>query len=89
MKIHLHDDKPAKPGEPHGPDGPTHCGSVTVDYEYQVEMWAEEIGKDYSHVVYMRSPDLQRAWRRNGKVMEEVPYLEVPGGVVLTDTPEA
>lgn len=89
MQIHLHDNTPAKPGEKHGPDGPTHCGSVTVDYEYQVEMWVEEVGRDHPHVVYMRSPDLKRAWRREGKEMKEVPFIEVPGGVALTNPPEA
>jgi hypothetical protein len=81
MKLHLHDDDPAKPGEKHGKEGPTHCATVTVDYEYQVEMWVhDEIGADYPQVVFARCPELRRAWRRVGstKKFEEVPYLESP-----------
>ena len=28
MKLYLHDNTPAKPGENHGPDGPTHAGTA-------------------------------------------------------------
>ena len=91
MRLHLHDNEPAKPGEKHGEDGPTHCGSVTVDYEYQVEQWVIDVGNDHPDIMYARCPDLRRAWRRvaGTKKFEEVPWLEVPGGVVLTNPPEA
>lgn len=73
MKIHLHDNTPAAPGEKHGPRGPTHCGSVTVDYEYQVEMWVQDIETNYKHVVRLESPDLGREWLRgeDGKFVEQ------------------
>lgn len=72
MRLYLHDNTPAGPGEPHGERGPTHCGSVSVDYEYQAEMWVEEIEKDHPHVVRIECPDLGREWRRNesGKFTE-------------------
>lgn len=91
MKLFLHDNTPAKPGEKHGEDGPIHTGSVDVDYEYQVEQWVIEVGHDHAKIVYARCPDLRRAWRRVGttREFEEVPWIEVPGGVVLTSLPKA
>ena len=71
MRLDLHDDTPAKSGEKHGPEGPTHCGSVTVDYEYQIEMWLEDIGRDHPEVVRVRCPDAGRVWRRVGTKFEE------------------
>lgn len=73
IKIHLFDNTPAKPGEKHGSLGPTHCGNITVDYEYQAEMWVQEIEKDYTHVVRVDVPDLGREWLRDdsGKMVEK------------------
>lgn len=91
MKLHLHDNTPAAPGEKHGPDGPTHCANQTVhaDYVYQIEMAVEMVFLDYPHVVYIRCPGLKRAWRRLGpKGFEEIPWLQIPEGVVLTTPPE-
>lgn len=51
MKVHFFDDTPAKPGEKHGSLGPTHCGSVSVDYEYQADMWVDEVRDLNSSVV--------------------------------------
>ncbi len=91
MNVYFHDNTPAKPGEKHGPDGPTHCGSIEVDYEYQAEQWVIEVGRDNPKIVYARCPELRRAWRREGdsKTMKEVPFIEVPGGVLLSNPPEA
>lgn len=72
MKVYLHDDTPAKPGEKHGIRGPTHCGTATVDYEYQVEMLVEEAAADHPHVVRIECPDLGREWKRDGDRMVEV-----------------
>lgn len=76
MRIHLHDNTPAAPGEPHGPRGPTHCGGITVDYEYQVEAWVQEIEKDHPNVVRVECPDIGREWKRNASGK----FIEVPGG---------
>ena len=76
MKVHFHDNKPAAPGEKHGPDGPTHCGSVSVDYEYQVEMWVDEVEKDQPLIFKVRCPDLLREWHRKDGKMIEVTFAE-------------
>ena len=72
MKLYLHDDKPAVEGEKHGERGPTHCATITVDYEYQVEQWVIELEKDEPGVVRAECPDLGREWLRNedGKFAE-------------------
>jgi len=73
IELELHDDTPAGPGEKHGPGGPTHCGTVRVDYEYQAEMWVQDIQTDYPKVVRVVAKELGRGWRRNsGGVFEEV-----------------
>ncbi len=68
MKLYLHDNTPAAPGEPHGERGLTHCGTVPVDYQYQVDMWVKDIGEDYPHVVRIECPALGLEWRREGRV---------------------
>ena len=71
MKIHLFDDAPAKPGEKHGALGPCHCADITVDYEYQAEIWVDDVEQDYPHVVRVEVPALGRKWeRKNGKMIE-------------------
>lgn len=72
MKLYLHDNKPAREGEKHGERGPTHCATITVDYEYQVEQWVIELEKDEPDVVRAECPDIGREWRRNehGKFAE-------------------
>jgi len=76
IKLYLHDDNPAGPGEPHGERGPTHCGTVTVDYEYQAEMWIKEIEGIEPMIVRIECPDLGREWHRiDGS------FLEVTRGV--------
>ena len=80
LRVHFHDNTPAKPGEAHGDDGPTHCGSVTVDYEYQVEMWVfDEIDQHSPKIHRVRCPAIQREWKRDeaGK-MKEVPWDPTP-----------
>jgi hypothetical protein len=66
IEIELHDNTPAGPGEKHGP-GPTHCGTVRVEYEYQAEMWVQDIETDYPHVVRVVAKDgsAQREWKRD------------------------
>lgn len=75
MKVHLYDNTPAAPGEKHGERGPTHCADITVDYEYQVEMWVEEIEQYQTEVVRIECPTLRREWLRNaeGKFVETKP----------------
>lgn len=73
MKAFCHDDESApgwKPGP--GERGPTHCGTITVDYAYQVEQWVIDIEKDDPIVVRIECPDIGREWRRNelGKFVE-------------------
>jgi len=85
-RIFFHDNEPAKPGEKHGPDGPTHCASQTVDYPYQVEMWVFDMvdkDPDYSMIHRVRCPAMKREWKRNtsGK-MEEVPWDPTPPVIV-------
>lgn len=72
MRLHFHDNTPAGPGEKHGSDGPTHCGSVSVDYAYQAEMWIEDIERNYPDIHRVRCPDLRREWKRgeDGKMAE-------------------
>lgn len=72
MKLHLHDSTPAGPGERHGPRGPTHCGDVNVDYEYQAEMHVQEIEQNYPQVVRVECPTIGREWKRDasGKFVE-------------------
>lgn len=75
MKLFLFDATPAAPGEKHGPEGPTHCGTVTVDYEYQVDMWVADISDDYPHVVRCTCPGYDghgKEWERvDGKLVEK------------------
>jgi hypothetical protein len=77
LKLFFHDNTPAAPGQNHGPDGPTHAGTARVDYPYQVEMLVQEIfgPAGRSDILFARSPELQRAWRRTGPSgFEEVPF---------------
>ena len=74
MKIFLHDNKPAQGDEPHGFRGPTHCGTTTVDYEYQAEQLVIDVAEDYPHVVRIECPELGREWRRDGRSK----FVEVP-----------
>lgn len=62
MRLFLHDDVPS---EPHGEDGPTHAGTITVDYEYQIEQWAIEAHDSLKpEIVRLRCPELHREWKR-------------------------
>lgn len=56
--------------------GPAHSGTVTVDYEYQVELWVEEVEKDHPHIVMAQCPDLGRTWKRHHDKMIEVTGLD-------------
>ena len=73
MKVFYHDDTPAKPGEKHGTEGPTHCATANVDYEYQAEQHVIDAEKDYPFVVRIDCPELKRSWKRNasGKFEED------------------
>lgn len=54
MNIYLHDGRPDIPLAPGAPDegqGPTHCGTIRVDYDYQVEEWVKELERDHKRVV--------------------------------------
>lgn len=77
IELELHDDTPAGPGEKHGPAGPTHCGSVKVDYEYQAEMWVQEIQADHPTVVRIVAKEIGREWKRgaDGQFVEEKPRV--------------
>lgn len=68
MKIFLHDNEPANPGQPHGPDGLTHCGTLnfTGDYDYQIEMKLSEIAENHKHIVRARAED-GREWLKNAE----------------------
>lgn len=72
MKAYLYDDTPAAAGEKHGPLGPTHRGTLTVDYEYQVEEWVVDLERSEPKVVCIECPDLCREWWRDecGKFVE-------------------
>lgn len=75
IELELHDDTPAGPGEKHGPAGPTHCGRVKVDYEYQAEQWVIDIEGMYPHIVRIKAPALGREWARNSQgKFEEVSH---------------
>ena len=52
---------------------PSHAANVTVDYEYQAEMWVQEIGTDHSDIVRVECPSLGRKWiRDSATTMAEV-----------------
>jgi hypothetical protein len=72
IELELHDDTPAGPDEKHGPGGPTHCGTARVDYEYQAEMWVQDVEMIPDVVVRIVAKSLGREWRRssNGKFVE-------------------
>lgn len=68
MKLHLFDATPdSEPLEEgaleKGALSSSHAANVTVDYEYQVEMWVEEIGKDHPTIV--RAECLIERWLKN------------------------
>jgi hypothetical protein len=76
MEIYLFDNTPDDAiVEEHGPMGPAHAGTVTVDYEYQVEIWVEEVEKDHPNIVKAHCPDLGRMWERHEDKMVEVSGL--------------
>ena len=69
--LYCHDATPAKEDEKHGIMGPTHCATVRVDYEYQAEMWVQDIQEDYPQIVRIDVPTLNREWKRvNGTFQE-------------------
>ncbi len=70
MKIYCYDDDPTP--EKCGEMGPTHYATITVDYEYQAEQWAIDIGKDYPDIVRVEVPALNRQWNRKGEEMVEL-----------------
>lgn len=72
MKVYLHDDIPAAPGEKHGIRGPTHCATATVDFAYQVEQVVIDAETDYPAVVRIECPELGREWHRQGGRFAEV-----------------
>ncbi len=80
MRIEFFDNRPAKEGEKHGPLGPTHCGHVEVDYQYQVEMWVDEVKTWNSQgIVKVWCPDLRRQWERDTDTddFKEVEFKEI------------
>lgn len=72
MKIHLFDNTPPDAiVEKHGILGKDHCYTITVDYEYQIEMWIDEISAGYPEVIRATCPDLGRTWIRDGNILKE------------------
>ena len=75
MIVHFFDDMPAKTGEAHGPLGPTHCGRVPVDYEYQAEEWVRGIRDLNPTVVKVElhiGDDITRRWEFKDNKWEEL-----------------
>ena len=75
MLLYFFDDKPAGPGEKHGPLGPTHCHTVgkggSIEYPYQAEQWVLDAERDYPEVVRIECPALGRTWIRvDGRFVE-------------------
>jgi hypothetical protein len=87
MDVYLHDDTrlfdvngqpnaslydPVTFAPLHGHRGHTHAATVRVDYEYQVEMWVDEVQKDHPNIVRIECPDLGREWIRiDGRFVEK------------------
>jgi hypothetical protein len=79
MRLALFDNTPAGPGEKHGEYGPTHCGNVNVDYEYQIEMWVSDIDRNYPMIVRAVCLAIGRTWARNDQGrMVEVKHEGIP-----------
>ena len=68
------DSEPIEDGaQENGAISPSHSANVTVDYEYQAELWVEEIGKFHSTIVRVECPSLGRKWIRDSEsTMAEV-----------------
>ena len=76
MKLHLFDatpdSDPIEEARENGALSPSHSANVTVDYEYQAELWVEEIGRFHSTIVRVECPSLGRKWiRDSGSTMTE------------------
>jgi hypothetical protein len=74
--LHCFDNTPAEPGQKHGPLGPTHCLDVgkqgTIEYEYQAEIWVQELETEAPDIVRIECPALNRTWvRTEGKFHEQ------------------
>lgn len=82
MKLHLYDATPAEPGKGHGPLGPTHCGDITFDSEFETaDSWVRLIEQDHPWVVRVDCPAEGREWTRaEGQGFVEVtpPLTEEP-----------
>jgi len=74
MKLYFFDDTPAISGEPHGPLGLTHCGTATVDYEYQVEQTVIDAGRDHPKIIRITCPELGCSWKRISSTSFEEVY---------------
>lgn len=74
--LHCYDNNPCKPEDMKpGTLSPTHCFTVgnkgTIEYVYQAEQWAIDIGNDYPEVVRVECPMLGRNWeRKDGQMLE-------------------
>lgn len=64
MKAHVHDDETE--AKEHGPLGPSHRGTLTVDYEYQLEQFLIDLPKDDPKATRVVSED-GREWRKTDK----------------------
>lgn len=72
MKIYCYDNDPSEGELNKNQLSPTHYATITVDYEYQAEQWAIDIGEDYPSIVRIEVPDLNRQWNRKGSEMVEL-----------------
>jgi hypothetical protein len=73
MRLFLHDATPARPGEPHGQDGPTHAGTVTFEYgehaaagDLKLSDEIEQIAANHKDIVRIRCPEWECEWLRDG-----------------------
>ncbi len=77
MKLFLHDDTPAAPGEKHGPEGPTHAGTVRFEYGHGEDLSLsdeiEQVAAKSPWIVRIVCPDLHEQdgarceWAREGR----------------------
>lgn len=85
MKIELHDDTPARPGEKHGPGGPTHCANLQrPEYEYQLEQHLIDIVTDWPEVVRVWDPLTGREWLKSDGAFVETRRNDGPKDDVWT-----
>lgn len=71
MKMELHDADTT--AVKHGAAGPTHAGTVTIDFDYQAEEWVKEIERDHPRIVRLVLDGGRREWTRvDGRFVEKL-----------------